>query len=132
MKTSTYNRRDFLKFLGVAAVGTTLAPTRIQPAFSDQALALDSIIAASIHEVQKMEKASQREEVIGFADMQVSFLNARLLLDASSSPEGGIAVQLKSTTRCSVGGCGFRAIYLTTCVGWAARFCKTIPETHSQ
>jgi hypothetical protein len=53
-------------------------------------------------------------------------LHARLLRDASLSPEGGMSFQLKSTTRCSVGGCGFRATYLKT-VGlgaWAARFCR--------
>jgi hypothetical protein len=51
-------------------------------------------------------------------------LHARLLRDASSSPEGRVVVQLKSTMRCAVGGCGFRATYLTTCVRWAARFCR--------
>jgi hypothetical protein len=37
---------------------------------------------------------------------------------------GWVAIQLKSSMRCAVGGCGFRAAYLTTWVRWAARFCR--------
>jgi hypothetical protein len=53
-------------------------------------------------------------------------LRARLSRDASSSPEDRVEDQLKSTMRCSVGGCGFRAAYLRT-VGLgtrAARSCR--------
>jgi hypothetical protein len=48
-----------------------------------------------------------------------STLLARLLQDASSSPEGWVAIQLNSTMRCSVGGCDFRSTHLKTV---AARF----------
>jgi hypothetical protein len=51
-------------------------------------------------------------------------LHARLLRDASSSPEGRVKDLLKSTMRSSVGGCGFRSTYPTTCRTWAARFCR--------
>ncbi|MFC1664793.1 PhoX family phosphatase [Pseudomonadota bacterium] len=67
MKTSTYNRRDFLKFLGVAAVSTTIAPNRIQPAFSDQALALDSIPATS-HDGLELSQGLDYEVLIKWGD----------------------------------------------------------------
>jgi hypothetical protein len=41
-------------------------------------------------------------------------LLARLWRDASSSPGGRVADPLKSSMKCSVGGCGFRATYLKT------------------
>ena len=55
-----------------------------------------------------------------------SDLHARLLRDASSSPEGMVTNRLKSTMSRWVGGFGFRATCLTP-VGWhswAARFCR--------
>ena len=54
-------------------------------------------------------------------------LHARLWLDASSSLVGGVANQLKYTTRCWIVGSGFRVTYLTTVMGWrgwVARFCR--------
>ncbi len=56
----------------------------------------------------------------------VKGLHAWLSPNASSLPEGTVTNPLKSTMRCSVGGCGFRATYLQT-VGlgpWAARSCR--------
>jgi hypothetical protein len=50
--------------------------------------------------------------------------HARLLPEASSSPEGRVTIQLKSTMWCSIGGCGFRATYLTPVGLLAARFCS--------
>jgi hypothetical protein len=59
--------------------------------------------------------------------------HAGLSPGASSSPVGMVSHQLNCTMRSSTGGCGFRAICLTTVDfgGWAARFCRTIPGTCS-
>jgi hypothetical protein len=61
-------------------------------------------------------------------------LLAGLSPGASSSPVGLVVDQLRCTLRSSIGGCGFRAICLTEVrwLIWAARFCRTIPETCSR
>jgi hypothetical protein len=50
--------------------------------------------------------------------------HAGLSPDASSPPVGLVAYQWKCTMRSSIGGCGFRATYLTPFGPLAARFCR--------